>query len=356
MSTKIKQQDIASFLEKEIIENEIANGVKLPSATQLAKKYNVSSKTADRALSLLVKKNLIYRKRGCGNFVKNNRPAWKSLYVALFCNALQSPQGDDLTHMFTKLVCQKLKEHSIKYDIFVEHLQKGTILNKEEFYKYDALIMPAGAALLAKDELSKYDSDIIIFADDIVHMGNWHQIVFDYMPGFKKALEYCLGKHKRKFFVPIGNTTIFERRTNAFLDAAKSLGINSKDIVVFNANIEDELAASLVGEMGAKYFIENKLNDHVIITTSDFATYGMMKVFKENSYIQNRDFFLISYDNLSEYLEGEKLNLDVNSITHPLQEHADALCVMLESITRKKTNYFQAYFTAATNLVIRHEF
>ena len=88
---KIKQQDIASFLEKEIIENQMANGVKLPSATSLAKKFNVSAKTADRALSLLEKKNLIFRKRGAGNFVKNipltsdrytvQRHFFKKLYV-----------------------------------------------------------------------------------------------------------------------------------------------------------------------------------------------------------------------------------------------------------------------------------
>ena len=354
---KIKQQDIASFLEKEIIENQMANGVKLPSATSLAKKFNVSAKTADRALSLLEKKNLIFRKRGAGNFVKNNRPSWKALHVALFCNELKSPEGDDLTHMFPKLVCQKLQEHGIKYDIFVDMLTNGTtILNREEFYKYDALLIPAGAALMAQNELHKYNSDIIIFADSKVNKGQWHQVVFDFTPGFKKALEYCLSKHKKKFFIPTYNNNIFSIRREALLEAASSLGINSKDICIFTADLGENYSPENVGKASAQYFIENNLKDHVIITTSDFVTFGMMDVFKEYNYKQNRDFFLISYDNTKDSFGYTNEHFDVNSITHPLQEHADAICEMLENITRKKTKFYQAYFTCANNLVIRHEF
>ena len=65
-SRKYSERDVAASIEEEIVGNEMVPGIRLPSASQIAKQYAVSLKTADRALCRLAAKGLISRVRGSG--------------------------------------------------------------------------------------------------------------------------------------------------------------------------------------------------------------------------------------------------------------------------------------------------
>ena len=98
---KYTSRRIAALLEQYIIENQIATGVKIDSAAQLARKYAVSAKTADRALNLLARRNLITRIHERGNFVKAYGEIYNNKRVAFFCNVMLSAGGQNAPLMGT---------------------------------------------------------------------------------------------------------------------------------------------------------------------------------------------------------------------------------------------------------------
>lgn len=60
---------IAEWLENEIIEGHLAADHKVFSQYQLAEKFNVNPATAGKGLTILLEKQLVYKKRGLGMFV-----------------------------------------------------------------------------------------------------------------------------------------------------------------------------------------------------------------------------------------------------------------------------------------------
>ena len=65
---KIKYREIFEDLQKKLRDGDYPQGVPLPSEEALGRKYNVSRITAVRAMDELVKKGLVWRKRGAGTF------------------------------------------------------------------------------------------------------------------------------------------------------------------------------------------------------------------------------------------------------------------------------------------------
>lgn len=60
---------IAQWLENEIIEQRLEADAKVFSQYQLAEKFNVNPATAGKGLTILLEKELLYKKRGLGMFV-----------------------------------------------------------------------------------------------------------------------------------------------------------------------------------------------------------------------------------------------------------------------------------------------
>lgn len=60
---------IAQWLENEIIEQRFEADAKVFSQYQLAEKFNVNPATAGKGLTILLEKELLYKKRGLGMFV-----------------------------------------------------------------------------------------------------------------------------------------------------------------------------------------------------------------------------------------------------------------------------------------------
>ena len=64
---------IANALENLLKEEQFKNGTKLPSEESLVKHYKVSRPTINRAFELLIKKSLVYRKKGKGTFILSKK-------------------------------------------------------------------------------------------------------------------------------------------------------------------------------------------------------------------------------------------------------------------------------------------
>lgn len=62
---------IAGDLESAIIKGDYKENQKIISTTRLAKKYKMNIATANKAINVLVDKDLLYKKRGVGMFIKS---------------------------------------------------------------------------------------------------------------------------------------------------------------------------------------------------------------------------------------------------------------------------------------------
>lgn len=63
---------IAEWLEKEIIDGALVADQKVYSQYQLAELFNINPATAGKGLTLLVKDEIIYQRRGLGTFVSQD--------------------------------------------------------------------------------------------------------------------------------------------------------------------------------------------------------------------------------------------------------------------------------------------
>lgn len=356
---KYSERDVAAAIEEEIVANEMVHGVRLPSASQIAKQYAVSLKTADRALCRLAAKGLISRVRGSGSFVRTNRSAENRLHVA-FVHWLYPESISELNYaaftIFIEQICHLLEDHCFSYELIVENRPPHSLRFQSSMLKNDFIIAPAGVLEVAEDFLLQIKQQVILYGDDVVNHGPWNQIVYDYHPAFLKVLKYCTEKGFRKFFLAGANSVTNHRRLDALLEVGRNLGLSDSAFHVYYPENCIVYSAMLAGAKCARYYLEHELTDHIIISPSDFITYGMIDAFSSAGLSYGIDYQLISYDNLEGHLKNDRFKLNLNSITHPMGIHAEAVIAMLENLTRNKTrNYFQTYFTPATEFIIRKE-
>jgi DNA-binding GntR family transcriptional regulator len=71
--TKFIYQQIAQDLIDQIKQNNYQEGQQLPSENQLASEYDVHRLTIRQAITILIEKDLVYRKQGSGTFIKEKK-------------------------------------------------------------------------------------------------------------------------------------------------------------------------------------------------------------------------------------------------------------------------------------------
>lgn len=357
---KYSGHDISLFLEQDIVENSLMPGVKLPTGIQLAQRYGVSLKTADRAVGRLVDKGLVIRTRGSGSYVKSNRRPAQKLRIALFYwkQPLELAELNSAAYdSFNNQLLSELTEHGFVFDRFEDNPfdKEHSRIFELPLMKYDVVIAVAGIQDVADRILRSTKAQVILITDDKVRRGPWHQVVYDYHPGFSSALEFFRKLGYGKFFIASANGETAEHRIEAIRKVAADIGIPEKNLMVYQGKCEIVNSQILSGNDCANHYLKNRLHDHAILSTGDFVTFGMLDVFAKNGLKPGTGFKLISYDNMESRLDPGRLRLGISGITHPLEFHVKATITLLENITRKHSEqeYYQTYFVPAKELVLR---
>jgi len=355
---KFTARSIAGAVERKIVEEAVAEGVKLPSAAKLALRYGVSVKTADRALNHLVEKGFILRVRGGGNFVRANRSSADRVTAGIIwcglADAIASLETNP-TNAFMEELSRLLAEHNIGYHIFFDRFGPvGQMENRLK--KYDVLLMPAGLIQFHRELLEHPGAQVFLYGNDVLDPGPWHQVIYDYRPGMTAALKWCKAHGYRKIFLPGYDSSTARSRRETLVECGLALGFRREDFLIHNAECVSLGSSVIVGSRCAEYFLEKRLFDHLIFSVSDFFTYGMLDFFNRHKLSYGRDYQLISYDNFQSYLESSNAFLNVSAVTHPLIGHARAAVAMIEDVTRRKeTGFFRTYITPAAEFVVRGE-
>ncbi|NLZ60048.1 MAG: LacI family transcriptional regulator [Lentisphaerae bacterium] len=360
---KYTGRQIIAELSSYIRENEHAAGIRLPTDEQLARRYGVSLKTVQRAMSVLTERGLVLRRRGQGTYCCEAQKKQKKQKIGLFLwqrNHLDP--YPDLSHtLFDALTVEmtnSLEAANFDCSLILEDTENKAKLRlfKTDLAQFDLVIAAAGVLETAEAYLRNSPTPVILINDDVVHPGPWHQVVYDYSPGFEAALRHFMKQGKRRFFVSaLYKADVSRRRLEALREVARRLGLDDQALLVYEG--ASELVSTLLaGRKCAEHYCRERLYHYPVISTSDYITYGFLSHTKEQGLQAGRDFQLISYDNLEGELEKNSLKLDFSAISHPLREARLALVKMAEELTdkQKKTEpYYRVYMVPAKNLVLR---
>lgn len=364
-SGKFTGGEIVRDMEKMILDKKLATGFRLGTSREWGERYAVSPRTVERAMARLVKRGLIRRIPGKGTFVLSSQPMLKKPRVC-FLTYRQAKYLDDPAdarfaafHYLEELIRREL----IAAGYNPEHIFENSSMRPEErdallktnLDKYDIVITPAGEQDFADAILRSCRAQKILIFDDEVRHGPWHQIVYDYRPGFARALQFFRKTGVRKIIsVGITDAETSRRRMDVFREQAVRLGYAEEDITDRFEPLS-HLSGFISGKNFAEYYLAHELFDQAIFSTSDFLAIGMMMEFKRRGATPGKDFQLISYDNFEKRLKHPDFQFGITGITHPQDAMVKALLAMLENLERgpSENQFYQTYFVPAWEFVIR---
>ncbi len=348
---KYTVREIAADLNDYIVKSELRPGTLLQPPVKLAERYNVSAQTVNRALDRLVKRGLVYRERGRGSFVAK-RPEAAGLRVGLYLWQNAAQLGMDA---FTNILLKELDACGFQVQMQLQ-LPEG----KGHPECSDALIMPVG---MCTEEtlllLKQLKIPVILIFGDRFYDYPYNQISFDYRPGFRRALEYLAGRNQRKLLIATwsGNSTI-ELRRQAIVECADEMGFEYEFLPEHMptqfpyASTQWRLS---YGREIARYYHQHKRRE-VIISPSDFLSFGIVDYMAENKLKPGRDYKLLSYDNLEKRGIMPFAEPMITAITHPQEEMAAETVKLLLNLLKDPQSQSYSYKVvrvAPTELVLR---
>lgn len=346
------ERDIALDIENSIVENKLAVGSRLDTTAQLARRYLVSEKTVHRAISRLVERKLLYRVRGSGTYVRNNISFSDRLNVAVF---VCRPFGDMLADFFSTafeaedILIEGLKAQGHRAQLVMTN-DIDYEMRRLELERYDVIVASAGFAQTSGRLLRSINSKVILIRDDVVTPGPWHQLVYDYTPGFRKALEYLKQQNCRDVFVAgVWGRLVSERRRDAVYSAAEQCGFPAERLHYYAGDPGAMNIYALAGQDCAKHYLNCHSRNTGILSLSDFITVGMHDEFSRNN-IDMRELKLISYDKLQRFFPENPLLNQWSSIVHPARIMGEQTLRMIEEICRRDEPIYRVFIVPATEL------
>jgi|GEM_PF-2431267 DNA-binding LacI/PurR family transcriptional regulator len=356
---KYTRSEIVSDLEAYFQEQKLPADTLISPASRLAERYNVSMATINRALDLLVERKVLYRIQGSGTFTVRSALAQKRLRFGI----ILQHSGMDKSDLYGKVAfgnlntmlqqyCQK-NEHDCAFyfyrtPISLEHME---MCRPEEF---DALIVTAGHLNQENSAfLRKLNVPVIACLGDSTLRTGFHEVVFDFKPGFRKLLEHLLEMGHRSFLIA-GNEP---GRTEAIFQAADDFGI-PRNFFSHKTSGKKYWAeywhTVSTGYEIAEYYLEKRSGISAIISTSDYISKGIISRLGESGLKPGRDYAIASYDNFERQgimiQEGTPI---LTSITHPLEKMAEMTVALAVSETLAPSGTRHIIEVPADELTIR---
>ena len=352
---------IAADIESFIRDTGQKNDTPLATSKALARKYNVSVMTVNRAISTLVKKGLVYRVQGKGTFVAKQTTHTKNKLIGYFAWRLNdhTPLNEAAYGTFENIVQQGLNDLGFKVDFILRPGYQKEIINFSEAIKYDLLIIPSGMITPhTLPWLKRLSVPIIVINHSEVLPYPFHQVCHYFDQGFEAALNFLKRRGEKKIFIASVKRITSELREKALCKVADAMGIIHETIPGGEGLSGNTSITVLRGREVGKYFLDNNL-DGVIFALSDFIAMGIIDVVKERGLELGKDVKIISYDNLESRSSLGQNKPQITSITHPLKELAEETVKLADDIITnsvKNSSVIKIIKVSAREFVVRKSF
>lgn len=357
---KYTAKEIAVDIEAYIIDTYQKSNTPLATSKWLAKKYNVSSMTINRAITTLVEKDLIYRVQGKGTFVAKQRVKKRNKLVGYFAWQHTSTQWDEAAYgTFEDILISGLDKLGVKVDFIIRPGYRSEIISFSEAMKYDLLIIPSGMITpQTLPWLKRLSVPIIVVGDSQILPYPFHQVCHYYDLGFETALSYLKKQGENNIFIACIERETSQKRAEVLRKVADDMKVVHETLPLGTGISGDTSLALLCGREQGKYFLGNNLKG-VIFALSDFIALGIIDVVKERNLELGKDVKIISYDNLESRAPFSSDNAVITSITHPLIELAQQTAKLADDIMEhniKDSGIAKIVKVPAKELVIRKSF
>lgn len=332
---KYSEREIVNELEQFIIDNRLSVGTPLSSSRQMAERYNVSQMTVNRAISKLVDKKIVYRKRGSGTFVNRILPGLGThlctVGIGIYQPLISNKEGfDEAFGARSTQLIDKLKSEGCRINLLTRTERKDLNAFKHFLNEIDVLAINKD---LVKPEhlriLLDYKKPVVLLNLPQIRQLPFSQVIPDSYLSFCQALEY-FEKHgcTEVIIAASSNTEAHECRRDLFKEIVYTYGRKLKVVGDLSSSfILGDMGQRLGNLLGKKY-LERK-DRPAIFCVSDFLAFGITETLLNAGLRPKKDFQLISFDNLEglgvipfsepmittlEYKRNELVDEEVNMI------------------------------------------
>ena len=313
---------ICNTLEEMILRGELRAGEKLASNSELAKFFNVSTLTADRAVRKLVDAGLVYRKHGIGTFIAESprRITDKKYHIGIA--DMQYPEASIWDKVIGILSRTSINFFYSKH-CDVKMLDYKTVYDIEQFKEKTAgldglLVSYSFLDTVTSSNLKTFKGPVVI--SDIKSRIDlpFHQVVLDISNAVRKAVSLLMKNPPKKVFIIYEDNSAGKERAKCFSEILLESGFCKENIRYFstkqkNYNNSDTIAPA------AKEIVSD-LQNNFIFSTSDIISLKLLDIFQEYNLEAKRDFQLLSCDNL-EWINPDRKHLPVLTTIDLVKAH-----------------------------------
>ena len=295
MNQKMKSRFIAAQLRQQIRNRKLPPGAPLPSARDLAVRYQVCMMTANRALDLLESQSLIIRRKGSGNFVAKNiyRGGRLLLGVADVIEHSSAYARKILIDVFPETAMRCLKEENCD----------GRLISFAEFRQSDPAMLEGLHGLLLSSSFIDAETEsfirtlklpIVIYRSEFEIDFPCPQVIPDHSVAMNKLFSLARQESFDGIVIFCQPHRNGRARAEAFEFYAEKAGFTPDRI----RRVEMDYLAIRQSALPLAPDIPGKL----VISCSDLMTCELIQLFSETGLVCGRDYQLVSYDNLSKIM------------------------------------------------------
>ncbi len=346
---KIRVQDVADGLRREISERKLAGGTPIMSTRELAGHYGVSTLTADRAVARLVDEGLLYRVKGSGTYVKEAPEPRRGSKLSVGV-ASEMKFRDGSLRCYSEQGLNYFRSHNVEPQIIPYCDLSNPEIMKREFGHLDGVLL-SGASHDEKTEkiLLSFGYPVVLFQKDFIADTPFNQVTWDYSAAYRDIIRRVRDLENRQFLVINESHQNGEFKAKVFIDMLLQAG-------VCPAQIERLEAAWQTGCEVMNYKLASKaakdIRGKLVFSSSDILSAMLLNVFDAAGVEAGRDYEFVSCDNLEDYGFSPFGEPRMTTVHHPRIEASEtAAKLLLDRI--KHPSPHRHIVKIATELIIR---
>lgn len=294
-----KSESISEELRRGILDGKYPPGSLLSSNIQLAADFDVAPLTANRALNKLVAEGLVIRKRGHGSYVaerplSSSKPVYR-IGIMETGNYL-NPAQIAAMKTFSESMIQHIGRLGHQAQIIPYADICAGADSERELRKMNGFLLNSSCYDDKTEKLlSSLEVPIILYLRDWLDNAPFHQVGSDFTLGMREAVRLLIEQDCRELLVFSEAHRNGQARRQAFLQelSKANTSITIKEEAFFK---ERTIQGLEVYKKGLE--MAEKIQDSSIFCTSDIMSFHLLQALIDKGLKLQRDYHLISVDNL----------------------------------------------------------
>ncbi len=294
---------------------------------ELLSRFNTSSITIKRAMSILVKRDLIYRQRKKGSFVKslqiaeNGKLIGKDLVKTILFIFPKTVKYAEVNFFYSSLLMQMELSLSLRkfrseiYTSGVSEIKDDEIFSRIKEKKFAGIFLIGGSFSKKIVDRVRFSGLPAVVVDSLDLWSDCYSINIENLLSAKTMTEYLIQNgHKDILFFGVRNHPISAERETGFLSALREAGLDAHpDRIRRWKGFEFEGGTSLMQTV----LDERKILPTAIFAANDAMAIAAMKTAMMNGLTVPNDISFVGFDNVP---MASQMHPGLTTMDVPLEE------------------------------------